>query len=93
MMFISQKLLEKLKFEKLEETEGDISFLKYKKGVVEVTLLWQFNRNEVKEYNHPHICVSINGAKTRICTEVELKIQLNLIYEPFKKEGNENFSS
>lgn len=83
MMFITEKLLTKLGFEKIEETNADVSFLRYKKGVIEVTLLWQFNRFEILEANKPHVAVYINGAKTRICTEVELKIQLILIYEPF----------
>lgn len=83
MMFITEKLLIKLNFEKIEETNADVSFLRYKKGVIEVTLLWQFNKFEVLEANKPYVAVYINGAKTRICTEVELKIQLVLIYEPF----------
>jgi len=90
MMFITEKLLTKLSFEKIEETNADVSFLKYKKGVIEVTLLWQFNRFEVHEANKPHVIVYINGARTRICTEVELKIQLNLIYEPFIEKRNEH---
>jgi hypothetical protein len=91
-MFITEKLLIKLNFEKIEETNADVSFLRYQKGVIEVTLLWQFNRYEILEANKPHVAVYINGAKTRICTEVELKIQLNLIYEPFEKK-NEHISN
>lgn len=86
MMFISQKLLEKLKFEKLEETDGDISFLKYRKELVEVTLLWQFNRFDFTEANNPNVNVTYNGGKTRVKTEVELTILLNLMYYPQKTE-------
>lgn len=93
MMFITEKLLLKLGFDKIEETNADVSFLRYKKGVIEVTLLWQFNRFEVLEANKPHVIVYINGARTRICTEVELKIQLVLIYEPFIEKKNETRSN